>query len=148
MIDTVTNRHLHLARNTHRQRLAGATCEKHRPTSTRNMDHWRNSRQFDRISMGTKHEQFDMRELILTKNRRFCTPPPTCAASLLGSLLFELAVSCRGRFAHTRAVPINGTGKGGHMGTCISYTCRERICELRKRRIQRMHDSPDTNSYH
>jgi hypothetical protein len=87
-----------------------------RPTSTRNMDYWRDSRQFDRISMGSKDEQFDMRELILTKNRRFCTPP-TCAASLLGSLLFELAVSCRGRFAHTRAVPVNGTGKGGAKGT-------------------------------
>ena len=137
------------------------------------MDHWRNSRQFDRISMGTEDEQFDMRELILTKNRRFCTPPRVrhpCSAVCSLSWLFlaegglpthapcQLTAPERGSpRGHinkncTLRPPLQhlSRARGGliYMGTCISYTCRERICELRKRRIQRMHDSPDTNSYH
>jgi len=172
MIDILTNRHLHIARNTHRQRLAGTTCENTDLQALENMDHRRNSRQFDRISMGTKDEQFDMRELILTKNRRFCTPPPRvrhpCSAVCSLSWLF-LAEGGLPTHAPCQLTAPEKEGPRGHIhkictlrpplqhllrarggliydGTCISYTCMERIREHRKRQIQRMHDSADTNS--
>lgn len=115
MIDIVTNRHLHLARNTHRQRLAGTTCENTDLEALENMDHRRNSRQFERISMGTKHEQVDMRELILTKTAAFAPPPRVrhpCSAVCSLSWLFLAEGGLPTHAPCQLTAPERGGGKG------------------------------------
>ena len=89
---------------------------KHDLQALKNMDHRRNSRQFDRMSMGTKNEQFDMQELILTKNRRFCAPPPRvrhpCSAFCSLSWLFLAEGGLPTRAPCQLTAPERGGAKG------------------------------------
>ena len=99
-----------------KKQTSGNDMPHHRPASTRK---WiiGVTRRFDPPGMEKEQRVSTCTRANSNEKPPLLHPPPTCAASLLGSLLFELAVSCRGRFAHTRAVPVNGTGKGGPKGT-------------------------------